>query len=298
MILLIIIISATPFKADRIEITNEDGERVVYLLGNVEIEQEKTKILCSEAQLNETKKFVLLKDSILIKDGEGEIRANRAIYFFDEKFSVLKENVRLVSENQIISADSLEYYGERRVIKMFRNIILEDKENKVIAYGEEGWYDLNEEIGSLIEGPKLEVDREGNSPIRITAKQFLLKSKENMCYGYDSVIAIIDSITIFCDTISYNVKEKTGMMVKPLVTEKNNKLEGTSGEFALQNQTIDYFKVFSGTGSYWTEEGSHNIIEGESIDILFRDGRAFRIKVEGNPKGKLYLKGEKENAGD
>lgn len=298
MIFLISLLAVTPFKADRVEILNQSGERIVYLLGNVEIEQEKTIIQCLVAQLNETRGYVFLKDNVFIKDENGEIKANSAIYFFDKKFSVLTGDVKLISENEIISADSLEYEGEKRIVRMFKNVMLEDTKNKVISHGEEGFYDLNAEIGSLKKEPRIKISRADKMPITILAREFLLKNKENLCFGYDSVVVFIDSITIYCDTLSYDFKKETGCMTRPSIFEKNNELRGIDGEFGLSNKNIDYFKVSSGIASYWTNDGAHNIIEGESINILFQEGRAFRIKVEGNPKGKLYLKEQKENAGD
>ncbi len=298
MIFIIPLLAIMPFRAERVEIANQNGERIVYLLGNVQIEQESTQIRCFEAQLNETKNYVFLKDSVSIKDQNGEIKANSALYFFDKKFSVLKGAVKLISENQIISADSLEYEEEKRMVKMFKNIILEDTKNKIISYGNEGWYDLNAEIGSLTKNPKVEIHREDKSPITIKAREFLLKNKENLCLGYDSVIVLIDSITLYCDTVSYDFKKETGFISKPLVIEKSNKLKGIKGEFGLKNKTINCFKVSSGIASYWTNEGAHNIIEGESINIFFQEGRAIRVKVEGNPKGRLHLKEQKKNAGD
>jgi len=296
--LLLLLLNTTPFKAKRVEIVKENGENIVYLLGNVEIEQEDTKISCNEAQLNEIKGTVLLKDSVVIKDKNGEIRAENAIYHFEEKMSTLRGNVRLISEKQIISADSLDYDGDRRYVKMYKNVCLEDKKNRVVAYGGEGWYDLYSEIGSLIKGPKLEIIRENKTSMVITAREFFVKNKEELCYGYDSVVGVIDSINLFCDTISYNISKEIGFMTNPLVIEKNNELKGLNGEFGLKNKTIDYFKVSYGVASYWTDEGAHNIIEGTSINILFQNGRAFKVLVEGNPKGKLYLKEHKENAGN
>ncbi|MGB9720458.1 MAG: OstA-like protein [bacterium] len=298
MVFLLFFLSTTPFRADRVEIVKQNGETVVYLLGNVEIEQEQTKITCLEAELNETRGLVVLNDSVLIKDNNGQIYANNAIYFLQEKTAVLRKNVRMISGNQIIMADSLNYDSSKRFVKMHQNIHLEDTKNKVVAYGGEGWYDLNSEIGSLTKKPKIEITRENKTPMIINAREFLLKNKEEVCLGYDSVIGVIDSITLFCDTITYDTKRDSGFMNNPLVVEKNNELKGITGEFGLKNKTIDYFKVFSGLASYWTNEGAHNIIEGSSINIVFQDGRAFRVFVEGNPKGKLYLKEEKENAGD
>ncbi|MEO0184591.1 MAG: OstA-like protein [candidate division WOR-3 bacterium] len=298
MIFLLLFLSTTPFRADRVEIVKQNGETIVYLLGNVEIEQEETKITCYEAQLNETRGLVLLNDRVLIEDNNGKIYADDAIYYLEEKMAILRKNVRLISENQIIVADSLNYDSSKRFVRMYRNVYLEDTKNKVVAYGGEGWYDLNSEIGSLNKQPKIEITREGKTPMIINAREFLLKNKEEICFGYDSVIGVIDSIILFCDTMAFDMKRDNGYMNNPLVVEKNNELKGATGEFGLKNKKIDYFKVFSGYASYWTNEGAHNLIEGTSINVLFQDGKAFKVLVEGNPKGKLYLKEEKENAGD
>ncbi len=298
MVLALLIIYLTPFRAERVEIVKENGESIVYLLGDVLIEQEDTRISCHQAKLNETRGTVLLQDTVLIRDSNGEIQAEHAIYYFDQRYSVLRGNVVMTSPDQIISADSLDYDGEKRFVRMYRNVRLEDTKNRVVAYGGEGWYDLESENGSLIKQPRIEMQREGKTPMIINAHEFLLKNKENLCYGYDSIIGEIDSIKIFCDTIVYHINQDKGYMTNPLVKEKQNELTGVAGEFGLKNKTIDYFKVDSGFASYWTNEGAHNIIEGASINIVFKDGRAFKVLVEGNPRGKLFLKENRENVGD
>lgn len=298
MIVLILILSTTPFRADRVEIVKENGEKIVSLKGNVEIEQDSIKIFCYQAQLNETKGYVLLKDSVLIKDNEGEIRANYAIYYLNEKTSVLSGGVKLIEENQVISADSLDYDAQKRSVKMYHNVHLEERKNKIVAYGNEGWYDLNREVGGIKKNPRVEIARKDKLPIIINAKEFLLKNREELCYGYDSVTAVIDSITLFCDSISFDIKRDSGSMINPVVVEKQNVLKGISGGFGLKDKMIDYFRVYAGSANYWTTDGAHNIIEGDTINILFKDGRAYRVKVEGRPKGRLYLKEKEEGAKD
>ncbi|MEO0135929.1 MAG: LptA/OstA family protein [candidate division WOR-3 bacterium] len=295
MIIFILLLNTTPFRAQRVEIINQQGERIVHLSGNVEITQDTTEIICGEAQLNETKGMVVLKKDVQIKDKAGKIQADTAVYFFKEHFSILKGSVKLLFENQVIAADSLEYHGNRRFVEMFQNIVLEDMKNKIIAKGQKGWYDLNSEIGSLTSDAEIALSRNDKPPIVITAREFFLKTKENYCYGYDSVTALIDSIIIFCDTIAYDLKNGKGFMVHPRALEKKNELKGISGEFVLKDNTISYFKVQSGIASYWTADGTHNVVEGENINILFREGRAFWVEITGNSRGKLYLK---ENVGD
>jgi hypothetical protein len=66
----------------------------------------------------------------------------------------------------------------------------------------------------------------------------------------------------------------------------------------MKNREIQLVSVTDGESIYYTEEGSKNIVEGESISILFEKGAATTIKVEGQPRGLLFLKRSTESAGD
>ena len=95
--LLIFLLCLTPFSADKVEIIRENGKSIVHLLGNVVIEDENTRITCSEASLNQTENYVVLIQDVKIVDENGEIKSNFAVYYFKEKkmrgegFSMLKD---------------------------------------------------------------------------------------------------------------------------------------------------------------------------------------------------------------
>ncbi|MGB7055376.1 MAG: hypothetical protein WBE28_08670, partial [bacterium] len=87
-------------------------------------------------------------------------------------------------------------------------------------------------------------------------------------------------------------------MVRPRIWEKNNELTGTHGQFRLRNKEIDAMSVEHGQSSYYTKEGSRNVVEGDAIIIIFEEGKATMIRAEGEPKGFLFLKRSGESAGD
>lgn len=293
----IVLTSLVPFSAERVEIIKEDGASIVYLRDNVVIEQESTIITCREARLNETEGWVSLIDSVKIKNPDGEIRAHNALYYFDTKIGFLMGGVTFFRQGQFIFGDSLKYDGTKKIVEMFRNVKIDDRKNRETAYGGEGWYDIDAEKGLLKKNPYLEIQREDKTPMLVYAQEFLLLNKEGKFYGYDSVKGLIDSIIIFCDTMEFNFNKDLGILKRPLVIEKNNQLKGDSGEFYLDKEKIEYFRVYNGVGDYWTKEGNYNIVSGDTITVLFNDGRAFQVVVEGNPKGMLNLK-KKEDAGD
>ena len=292
--LLIFLLAVTPFLADKVEIIKENGESIIHLAGNVAIEDENTKITCFEAKLNETKGLVVLIRNVKIEDKNGEINANFAIYHFREQKWYLNGDVLLLTENETISSDSLYYDGMNEFVEMYSNVKIEDPKNNLVAHSQRGWYDLKKDQGHLVENPELEIFRENKEPLKISAKEFQLITVNSTLHGFDSVVAIIDSITIFCDTFSYNLQTENGNLIKPIIIEKENELRGESGEFKLKNKNIESFSVEKGWSRYYTNEGSKNVIEGQKITIIFKDGKASKILVDGQPKGILSLKKEAE----
>jgi lipopolysaccharide export system protein LptA len=289
---LFFLLALTPFVADKVEIIRENGESTVHLLGNVVIEDEQTIITCAEARLNDTKGVVVLYHDVKIVDENGEIHANAATYYFREKRGYLSGDVVLLTREETIRADSLHYNGMSGFVEMFSNVQIDEPKNNLVAYGQKGSYDLREEQGYLTAEPRMEIFREDRSPLTISAREFALIVSDNLLYGFDSVIAIIDSITIYSDTFEYNLKTERGNLVQPIIIDRENELTGESGQFQLKNKNIESFSVEQGWSKYITDEGSKNVISGSQINIIFTEGKASKICVDGEPQGNLYLKQE------
>lgn len=286
----------TPFTADRVEIMREKGQNVFRLTGRVQITSDRTIISCREANLHDDEGWVELSDSVLIHDPDGEIQASRAEYRFSERIAYLSGGVKLIDSSRTIQADSLVYEGNKRQASMFRNVKIQDPTHNLTAAGQRGWFDLNHNIGNLTGQPWLEIERQDKTPMTLTALNFFLDTGNNQFFGYDSVIAHIDSFTIRADTFRYGLKSQEGSMVRPVITEKLNELEGIRGSFIIRKQLIDQLKIEDGRAVYYTEEGAKNSVTGAGITIVFHEGRAVKIFIHGNPRGHLISKPKETNA--
>jgi hypothetical protein len=120
----------------------------------------------------------------------------------------------------------------------------------------------------------------------------------DLLYGFDSVVAIIDSVVVTCDTFVYDVKTEHGTMTKPVITEIDNQLVGETGRFVMKDNDIESLSVHNGWSEYYTEKGTKNVVEGEEITIVFDDGHATRIIVTGDPKGVVHMREGKADAGN
>ena len=176
--------------------------------------------------------------------------------------------------------------------------MIEDRKNNLIVYGERGWYNLTRDEGLLLGDPHLEVLRQDKAPMMVYANAFKLRTNDNLFYGFDSVQAVIDSVIVDCDTFSYNLQTESGEMKRPVIREGDSELKGTRGQFTLKNKEMELMSVSNGQSVYYTDEGSRNVVEGESITIMFKQGKASTIRVEGQPNVVLWLKSGQENVGD
>jgi lipopolysaccharide assembly outer membrane protein LptD (OstA) len=298
MVFLLMLFTLTPFSADRVEIFKENGERIVHLIGNVVIEGEETTITCAEAKISEVQGWVNLAGDVKLQGRSGLVSADAAVYYFNEDRGYLSDSVTIITSDEKISADSLYYDGRKDSVEMYGNVLIEDEENNLHVSGAHGWYNLSRDEGLLQGAPKLQIIRQDKEPIIILAKMFKLRTNEDQFYGFDSVQAIIDSIVVYCDTFSYNLKTEAGEMTNPIIHEKENELMGSHGQFRMKNKEIQVVSVTNGRSVYYTEEGSKNIVEGKSISILFQEGAATTIKVEGQPRGLLLLKRSGESVSD
>ena len=294
----VLFIALTPFQADRVEISMENNERIVHLIGNVLIESQATKITCAEAKISEVGGWVRLFRDVRLEDRNGVVSAVSATYYFNEERGYLKDSVKIVTPEEEISTDSLYYDGVHDSVEMYGNVLITDMRNDMLVSGDQGWYNLERDEGVLFGEPKLEISRQDKAPIVVYANTFELLTAQELFHGCDSVRALIDSITVLCDTFSYDLKEERGTMVRPRIQEKQNELTGTQGKFTMKDKEIEVLSVEQGQSTYYTKEGSRNHVEGETISIVFQEGQARRIVVDGEPKGHLSLRRSSESAGD
>jgi hypothetical protein len=226
----------------------------------------------------------------VITDRDGSITADHARYHFGDNRGYLGGGVRLISDEQVIRADSLFYDGKKQYVEMDKNVVIEDSANDMVAYGGMGWYDLHRDTGYLGTTPWLELIRKDRDPVRITATSFVLYAADDMFYGYDAVKALIDSITVFSDTFNYDLVRDHGEMINPRIVEKQNIMKGRAGYFSMKNGEIETFSVYNGDSEYRSAEGNINNVEGDTITIVFEAGEAVKIIVKGGPHGVLQLK--------
>lgn len=294
----LLLVALTPFQADKVEILSDSGASVVYLIGNVVIEPESARIICPEALLNEAAGTIVFERGLTMTDANGTLTAQRGRYEFAGKRGLLDGSVRLVADNEVIAAETLVYEGTQRLVRMHHQVRIESQQDDMIASGDSGSYDLRSDTGELRGDPRVQIAREGKTPMEIRARHFALDNRNGTFSGRDSVKAVIDSVTVYCDTFDYDLNREHGTTIGTKVVEKNNELSGTHGWFGMRDRAIDHFGVYAGRADYTTEGGSHNVVEGDTIIIFFKENKAYRIDVGGSPHGVVTSRKGQVDAAD
>ncbi len=290
MIVLLFMVTMSPFTADKVEIINGPDGSVVRLVGEVAIQTPTAKITCQEATIYEARNLAVLSGTVKIVDSNSTVEADTAYHYLQGSMSVLKRNVALHRQARSIFADSLVYDRGREQADAFGNVRMVDTVQKFAASSSIGTYDLRRGIGVMRGQPRALVDRAEKPPIEVTSKTLEYQERTNMMFARDSVAVRIDSMLITGDTLRYDINAKEGWISNIVMTEQENRVTGDAGRFELVDDQLSEFEVRSGQGTYLTREGSQNDIAGGSMLFRFSGGRATEIVVTGAPKGYLHLR--------
>ncbi len=290
MIFFYFLIWVSPFTADKVEIINLPGERVVKLAGNVIIDATPARIFCSEARVYEDRDLAILTGRVKIIDTASSVEADTAYHYLKGERSILKGNVTLFSGSRSIYAESLIYDRVKKFVQAFDSVKFVDTMQKFTSLGNRGSYDLKMGIGRLEDQPCAWIERKDKSPIYVWSRVFEYNAKKNWIVAYDSVRIVIDSIEVSGDSLRYEIDKKIGLIEKIRLTEANNSITGGSGRFALADENLSEFDVNQGQGVYITREGVKNEISGGLMRFKFNNGKAVAIEVYDRPRALLYLK--------
>ncbi len=290
MIFVYLLLTLSPFSADKVEIIRHEEGNIIRLLGDVIIDASTAKIFCQEATIYEFKDLAVLHGAVRIIDTSSTIEADTAYHYLSDERSLLKGNVILKKAARTIYADSLVYFGRRDYTQAFGQVKFTDSTQKLTARGDHGTYDLRQGRGYLEGSPRALIERENKSPIEVNSRIFEFIEKSNSIIAYDSVKVTIDSTFIEGDSLRYFLDKKEGLITNLTISEQRNNIIGDSGRFTLGDDRLEEFKIRNGHGVYLTKEGTKNEVDGGLIVFQFKDGRIYAIEVSDKPKGILYLR--------
>ncbi len=130
-------------EADKAEFDNSDkNNEMARIEGNVRLTQDKTKVRSNRLEINLDKDTAVFDGDVFMEkdekneDGtEGDrltLKCGKLIYDTKSKSVVAEGGVQVIENDTKAFADRVEYDDEKKVIKLFGNVVIEEADGEVI----------------------------------------------------------------------------------------------------------------------------------------------------------------------
>jgi lipopolysaccharide export system protein LptA len=209
----------------------------------------------------------------------------------------LWKDAMIDNKQQIIKGDSLYYESKTGFGQAFRNISIADTSNDVMVRGEYAWYYKNPE------------------KFVVTDKaMFIQTSKDDSLFLHSdtiSAVSVADTVgklhrlvrayygcRIFskdlqakCDSLSYSFRDSVIRLYRaPVLWSEENQLTSDSIAVFTKNKQADRMELYSSAFvTSKVDSVRYNQIKGRVLNGYFRDGKLFKVDIEGNGETIYYL---------
>ncbi len=253
-------------------------------------------------QYNTKTKIVYFRDKTTVTDKEGK----NAVYdqgFYDTKPTQKKSELT----RGVIQTDTYEMKGDRYFLDDLRkyykaktNVIMTSKEQNLIIYGDDGFYNkitgvakvygnawmakVGNDGDTLFMSADTLVSIESNNP---SAKRMLAYS--NVKIFKSNLQGKADSLAYFTsDSVLY-------MYEQPVLWTNENQMSGDTIKVALKNESVD--KVYLIANSFVVSQDSlqnFNQMKGRKMTAWFANKSIHHVDVDGNGESIYYVLQEEE----
>ena len=232
--------------------------------------------------------------------GETEITAHEGVEVFqDEKYYLLKKNVKIVSDNYILLADEIKIYFEKDlydivIIEAFTNVKLDSDENNINVLGNELTYTVKNEkiivkgLNSELITNNVKMYSDGSIMVNNLNGDFYLKGTNSELISENIIIKGEEIIGEFSPNSEANEIQTLN------VYDKNEAyIESDTTEMFAKKITYD-----QSTSLIELEENVKIISDGEIITgdygTLDRKTNSYKIKSKNSNKVKVIITNSNE----
>ena len=235
--------------AEVVEAFIEDGQETRYLKGKVELRQGDIFMYCDTAVI------------------------------FENDVQAVGNVIIQQSDSLTIFADSLSYVGADRKADLFGDVVLLNKEQKLITNRLN--YNLNTKVAKYFTGATLT-----NGDTKLISKRGYYYVNTDLAYFKDSVVVVDPEFSLRTDTLKFETKTRKAIFLGPtLINQNDAKIYCESGFYEIENKTAE----FTGNAQYLSGK------QQATADKITYDGATKKIDMVGNAK---YKDGDKNATAD
>ena len=265
-----------------------DGQKVRYLVGNVEAYQDTLKMYCDEAIFYEDQNLTEFNGNVLIDDSHHRLWADKIIYNTETRIANCLGHVRISGQKDSLYAEKFIYAFRSQNAEAEKNVYLWDKESNAIVTGDAAHYiaDLNE---SHVSGNAYFAHHQ-----RDQADTMMITSEKMAYYGLEPKRAVAEkNVRIFkgnvqatCDSATYFVTdESVALRIDPVAWQEESRMKGLKIDFILDSLEIkEIFLTDKAeiTTLADTLENKYNILRGRSIQVSMINQEPDKIIARNN----------------
>ncbi|HNW57928.1 MAG TPA: OstA-like protein, partial [Bacteroidales bacterium] len=214
----------------------------------------------------------------------------------NEVTSIWKHAV-IDNRKQIIHGDSLFYNDSTGFGQSFRNVIIEDTTNNLVAEGNYAWYYKKPERfeitdrAALIQVSKgdslfLHADTINSTIVSDTSGKFF-----RLMRAYYGCRIFSKDLQAKCDSLAYSFQDSVIRLYdKPVIWSKENQLTSDSMAVFTKNRMTDRLELYN-TAFVTSQVDTirFNQIKGKSLTGYFKNNELFKIDIKGNGEAIYYL---------
>ncbi|MDH5683816.1 MAG: hypothetical protein OEZ20_05070 [candidate division WOR-3 bacterium] len=287
------LVLAADIEANKMEILNTEEGKVTVFKDGVTILDGDTKIMARTARFYERKNLAIVQDSVKITNPSGAISCDFADYYLDQRKTILRGSVSVIQESLEIMAPELtvEYKKDKAIAKNGFTVIA--KPHSLQITGKTGEYFLTKEEGTIDSLPYLEIKR--TDTLKVSSQKLSFNNKQTRALAWGKVKVETGNAVLQCDTLIYNWEKDSGVALgSPLLKEASNEATGKEIYFFTKDGELQRIEI-QGTafGQYFNQQGDMVNITGESMNLLFSEGKTSSITARNVNLGKLYRHEEK-----
>ncbi|MCX7784765.1 MAG: LPS export ABC transporter periplasmic protein LptC [candidate division WOR-3 bacterium] len=279
---------AAEISAPKMEIIDTERGRATSFPQGITITDKDTKINGTNALFWERDNVAQIFQ-VVIEHPQFKITAETARYYFDQKKTILKTEVKVDSETLSIETSHLILDNRQNIVYSESDIIIKEKTQNIEATSKRAKYDFKEQIGIIDSQPVLKIiGQKDNEAVIVQSNKMMLKNREAQFFAIESINARTENTILKCDSLVYFLKGDSGYALgNPQVVDNQNRVQGEIIKFFLKEDSastsslsLNTVKIInSAIANYITEDGKVEVW-GEIFSIYYQDGKPTMIIIQ------------------
>lgn len=292
-------------KTEDVKIKSDKGKyetknKKIEFIGNVEMTSDDF-ILTNQKLLYYTDKKKMTYDVFTkILTGEKKIYSKKGIgYNKKKKLSIFNE-AKIISDNKIITGDTLNYFSFDSVVKGFGNIKVLDTANNTIINGNKVNVSDKTKKGIITDSSHIIKILNDDSVFIASDSIFIFYDTSNTLKKIllkDKTKSFSKKLSSVCDSILYNFRDSTiTMFGKPISWVNSYQIVSKKNIIKLKEEKIDYI-IFKNNPILSNEKKKNKYydqIVGKEMKLIFNEGKINKFDVYNEVLSLYFIRNKKK----